>query len=244
MGNEIKKGLNTNSNTYTIIYSVIIVVVVAFLLAFVSKGLEEKQNENVALDKKKQILYSLNIRGLKDQEATNKYNEVVLKDNIIDEEGNIVEQGEKGGINKGFRLNSADTKAGRLAIFECNIDGKKKFVVPVYGMGLWGPISGYISINEDCKTIYGAYFNHESETAGLGAEIKDNEDWQKSFKDKLIFDEEGKNVILSVNKKVDNPKSQVDAITGATLTSDGVSLMLQDGLKQYSKFFFGVKIIN
>lgn len=238
MGNEIKKGLNTNSNTYTIIYSVIIVVVVAFLLAFVSKGLEEKQNENVALDKKKQILYSLNIRGLKDQEATNKYNEVVLKDNIIDEEGNIVEQGEKGGINKGFRLNSADTKAGRLAIFECNIDGKKKFVVPVYGMGLWGPISGYISINEDCKTIYGAYFNHESETAGLGAEIKDNEDWQKSFKDKLIFDEEGKNVILSVKKKVDSPKSQVDAITGATLTSDGVSLMLQDGLKQYSKFFY------
>lgn len=238
MGNEIKKGLNTNSNTYTIIYSVIIVVVVAFLLAFVSKGLEEKQNENVALDKKKQILYSLNIRGLKDQEATNKYNEVVLKDNIIDEEGNIVEQGEKGGINKGFRLNSADTKTGRLAIFECNIDGKKKFVVPVYGMGLWGPISGYISINEDGKTIYGAYFNHESETAGLGAEIKDNEDWQKSFKDKLIFDEEGKNVILSVNKKVDNPKSQVDAITGATLTSDGVSLMLQDGLKQYSKFFY------
>lgn len=237
MGNEIKKGLNTNSNTYTIIYSVIIVVVVAFLLAFVSKGLEEKQNENVALDKKKQILYSLNIRGLKDQEATNKYNEVVLKDNIIDEEGNILELGEKGGINKGFRLNSADTKAGRLAIFECNIDGKKKFVVPVYGMGLWGPISGYISINEDGKTIYGAYFNHESETAGLGAEIKDNEDWQKSFKDKLIFDEEGKNVILSVNKKVDNPKSQVDAITGATLTSDGVSLMLQDGLKQYSKFF-------
>lgn len=238
MGNEIKKGLNTNSNTYTIIYSVIIVVVVAFLLAFVSKGLEEKQNENVALDKKKQILYSLNIRGLKDQEATNKYNEVVLKDNIIDEEGNILELGEKGGINKGFRLNSADTKAGRLAIFECNIDGKKKFVVPVYGMGLWGPISGYISINEDGKTIYGAYFNHESETAGLGAEIKDNEDWQKSFKDKLIFDEEGKNVILSVNKKVDNPKSQVDAITGATLTSDGVSLMLQDGLKQYSKFFY------
>lgn len=238
MGNEIKKGLNTNSNTYTIIYSVIIVVVVAFLLAFVSKGLEEKQNENVALDKKKQILYSLNIRGLKDQEATNKYNEVVLKDNIIDEEGNIVEQGEKGGINKGFRLNSADTKAGRLAIFECNIDGKKKFVVPVYGMGLWGPISGYISINEDGKTIYGAYFNHESETAGLGAEIKDNEDWQKSFKDKLIFDEEGKNVILSVKKKVDSPKSQVDAITGATLTSDGVSLMLQDGLKQYSKFFY------
>lgn len=238
MGNEIKKGLNTNSNTYTIIYSVIIVVVVAFLLAFVSKGLEEKQNENVALDKKKQILYSLNIRGLKDQEATNKYNEVVLKDNIIDEEGNILELGEKGGINKGFRLNSADTKAGRLAIFECNIDGKKKFVVPVYGMGLWGPISGYISINEDGKTIYGAYFNHESETAGLGAEIKDNEDWQKSFKDKLIFDEEGKNVILSVNKKVDNPKSQVDAITGATLTSDGVSSMLQDGLKHYSKFFY------
>ena len=107
-------------------------------------------------------------------------------------------------------------------------------------MGLWGAISGYISINEDGKTVYGAYFNHDSETAGLGAEIKDNKSWQESFNGKEIFDSESKEVVLSVKKKVENKRCEVDAITGATLTSDGVSKMLQDGLKPYAKFLNNV----
>ena len=236
MENEKKKGLNTNSNSYTIIYSVIIVIIVAFLLAFVSKGLEKRQNENVALDAKKQILYALNIRDISDEEAKQRYTDVVLSDDIIDKDGNITTKGEKGGESAGFKLNSSDAKEGRLAIYTCTIDGETKYVVPVYGMGLWGAIRGYISINSDGNTVYGAYFNHDSETAGLGAEIKDNTAWQQLFKGKTIFSEDGNKVILAVKKKVENKDSEVDAITGATLTSDGVSLMLQDGLQPYAKF--------
>ena len=59
-----KKGFNTSSNSYTILYSVVIVVIVAFLLAFVSSSLKPQQDENVALDKKKQILAALNIRNI------------------------------------------------------------------------------------------------------------------------------------------------------------------------------------
>ena len=97
-------------------------------------------------------------------------------------------------------------------------------------MGLWGGISGYIALDADKNTVFGAYFNHESETAGLGAEIKDDVSWQEKFIGKKIFDENG-NVILSVVKKVEHADSQVDCVTGATLTSNGVDAMIKESLK-------------
>ena len=193
--------LNTNSNAYIIIYSAILVVIVAFLLAFVYQALKPMQDANVALDQKKQILYSLNIRNLDGAEAEAKYKEVVKEEK--DAEGQKV--------------------------YNCEVKGQKVVVVSLKGMGLWGGISGYLAIDKDNK-VYGAYFNHESETAGLGAEIKDSQEWQEKFIGKKIFDEKG-NVILSVVKKVEAPESQVDCVTGATLTSNGVDAMLKEGLK-------------
>ncbi|MBR3399544.1 MAG: FMN-binding protein [Prevotella sp.] len=200
--------MNTNSNTYTIIYSAIIVVIVAFLLAFVSTSLKEKQEANVQLDIKKQILNSLNLRDLSDDAAEAKYKEVVKSEENVD--------GQK--------------------VFSCVVDGKTKYVIPMKGMGLWGPIYGYLAINDDKNTVFGAYFNHDSETAGLGAEIKDSRAWQNKFQGKKIFKEGSEGIALSVKKKVEDPATQVDAVTGATLTSDGVSLMIQEGLKPYVKF--------
>ena len=193
--------LNTNSNAYIVIYSAILVVIVAFLLAFVYQALKPMQNANVALDVKKQILYSLNIRGLDGSEAEAKYAEVVKEEND--------QNGQK--------------------VYQCEINGQKIVVASLKGMGLWGGISGYVAIDPEGK-VYGAYFNHESETAGLGAEIKDSQEWQEKFIGKQIWDEQG-NVVLSIVKKVENPATQVDVVTGATLTSNGVDAMLKDGLK-------------
>ena len=200
--------LNTNSNAYIIIYSAILVVIVAFLLAFVYQALKPMQDANVALDVKKQILYSLNIRDLDGAEAEAKYAEVV-KAQLVDD-----------GLN----------------LYDCRVDGERIGVVSLKGMGLWGGISGYLAIKED-GTVYGAYFNHESETAGLGAEIKDSQEWQEKFIGKKIWDEQG-NVVLSVVKKVDNPESQVDAVTGATLTSNGVDAMIKESLKDVRNHFY------
>ena len=197
--------LNTNSNSYIIIYSAILVVIVAFLLAFVYQALKPMQDANVALDVKKQILYSLNIRGLDGSEAEAKYAEVMKGEKELD--------GQK--------------------VYECQIDGQNIRVASLKGMGLWGGISGYLAVDKDNK-VYGAYFNHESETAGLGAEIKDSQAWQEKFIGKKIYDENG-NVILSVVKKVDDPESQVDCVTGATLTSNGVDAMLKDCLKNVNQ---------
>ena len=236
MAEENKKGLNTNSNSYTIIYSIIIVILVAFLLAFVFQALKPMQDANVALDKKKQILNSLNIRDLNNEEAAAKYQEVVLADEIIDEQGNVLEKGEQGGENYGFKLNSADFKNGKLALFVCKVDGQTKYVIPVYGMGLWGAINGYIAINADKSTVFGTYFDHESETAGLGAEIKDNRAWQNQFQGKKLFAQDSNKIALAVSKKVEDPATQVDGITGATLTSNGVTEMLQTCLCAYMNF--------
>lgn len=193
--------LNTNNNAYIIIYSTVLVVIVAFLLAFVYQALKPMQDANVALDVKKQILNSLNLRNLDGAEAEAKYAEVVKSEKEID--------GQK--------------------VYECQIDGQDILVANLKGMGLWGGISGYLAIDKEGK-VFGAYFNHESETAGLGAEIKDSQEWQEKFIGKKIWDEQG-NVVLSVVKKVENPASQVDCVTGATLTSNGVDAMLKDGLK-------------
>ena len=200
--------LNTNSNAYIIIYSTILVVIVAFLLAFVFQALKPMQDANVALDVKKQILYSLNIRGLDGAEAEAKYKEIV----------------------------KSEEKAGDLSYYVCDIKGEKKYVFPLKGMGLWGGISAFVSVNEDMNTIYGAYFNHESETAGLGAEIKDSKAWQDKFIGKTIYGPDGTPVLKVVkSSELKNPQSEVDGVTGATLTSNGVSDMLLDGFAKYKE---------
>lgn len=210
--------INTNGNVYTIVYAAVMVIIVAFLLAFVASALKETQDKNVALDTKKQILAALNIRDCEDADA--KYNEVVAP----------------GDLNR-------DT-------LTAVVDGQEKLIVRVKGAGLWGGIWGWVSINKDGKTVFGTFFNHESETAGLGARIKDDQSFQDAFQNKQIFDADG-NVALSVLKKgKEGNLSQeyvVEAVTGATLTSNGVNDMIQAGLKKYAdviKAFAGGETAN
>ncbi len=210
----MEKKFNTNSNTYIIIYSVVLVVIVAFCLAFVYTSLKERQDANVALDVKKQVLAALDIRDFADDAAAEAaYQQTVEKTDTLD----------------------AGTKR---IVYLCNVNGEKKYVLFVKGMGLWGPVWGYIALNADKTTVYGTYFNHEGETAGLGAEIKDSRKWQNLFKGKTAY-ADGKPV-LAVKKANDiRPEEKactVDAITGATLTSDGVNLMLQSCLADYQDY--------
>ena len=208
--------LNTNSNTYIIIYSTILVVAVAILLSVVFKGLEEQQQKNVELDLQKQVLYSLNLRdsidGLTDEEIISFYQTVVTKtDSVADEKGKK-----------------------KPYVYHATVDGEPKYVLPLKGQGMWGGISAFLALNADKQTVYGVYFNHESETAGLGAEIKDNADWQKKFRGKQLFAADG-TLALSVEKgKTD--ETTVDAVTGATVTSTAVSKMLHDQLDKYRDF--------
>ena len=220
--------LNTNSNAYTIIYASVLVIIVAFLLAFVASALKPTQDANVELDKKSQILAALNIREVDDVAA--KYAEVVKSDPIY---GADASQGPKAQTG-GFDVVNKDITPDNRPLYIAEVDGQKKLVVPVKGAGLWGGLWGYVAVNADGETVYGTYFSHESETAGLGARIA--EKWfQESFNGKKIF-ADGK-VMLSVVKKGKEgnlaPENYVDGVTGATLTSNGVNDMIQECLEMY-----------
>ena len=223
--------LNTNSNVYTIVYASVMVIIVAFLLAFVASALKDKQDANVAIDKKSQILASLNIRNVATENVETEYSKIVIADPIYGSTVDMIAE------NDGFKVANKDIKADNRPLYVCEVEGTTKYVVPVKGAGLWGGISGYIALNDDCETVYGTYFTHESETAGLGARI--TEEWfQTSFNGKKIFANDNQEaVMLSVVKKGKegtlSKENFVDGVTGATLTCNGVDVMIKDGIKLY-----------
>lgn len=227
--------MNTNSNTYTILYASIMVVIVAFVLAFTAGSLKEKQNVNLELDKKKQILKSLNI-DTKNQDVEALYNMHVKSDIILNSEG--VQAADKGGFFIDMKQENAKTLTDRkLPVFICEVNGEIKYILPVRGKGLWGPLWGYVALNEDKNTIFGTFFSHEGETPGLGAEISMPK-FQQMFIGKRIFNEKQEFVSVAIKKagQLAEGQDQVDAISGGTITSNGVSDMLKNGLGQYEKY--------
>ena len=221
--------MNTNSNSYTIIYASVMVVIVAFLLAFVNSSLRDLQGKNVELDTKKQILSALGIREVENAEA--KFAEVVKEDMLVAEDGSLKPY--EGSFVTGYE--KAYKEKGEAHIFVCEIDGQKKYVIPVYGTGLWGAIWGYVALNDDKDTVYGTYFSHASETPGLGAEIA-TENFQNEFKDKNVLDGDAIGLDVVKNGKVDKPEFQVDGISGGTITSVAVGQMLKNCMGNYTKF--------
>ena len=233
---EGKKGLDTNSDVYAIIYSAVVVVIVAFLLAGVSSLLSPKQQDNIRLDKKKQILASLNERNLDDAAA--KYDELIEADYIVNAQGAVVAQ------EGGFEVKNEDVNEENLPLYVAKVNGATKYIIPMTGNGLWGGIWGYIALNDDCNTIYGVYFSHASETPGLGAEIASDEFQNRFTKDKdgnaivkKVYDEAGK-VALAVEKGkgVAGADYHIDAVSGATITCNGLQVMLETKLAPYYNY--------
>nr|WP_320058426.1 Na(+)-translocating NADH-quinone reductase subunit C [uncultured Bacteroides sp.] len=225
--------MNTNSNSYTIIYASVMVVIVAFVLAFTSASLRSTQNKNVELDKMKQILHALNV-DTKDQDAEKVYKQYVKADQIMNAAGEVV--AETGGFKIEMKSELAKPLEKRqLPLYLCEVEGKTKYVLPLYGAGLWGPIWGYVGLNDDKNSVFGVYFSHQGETPGLGAEIS-TADFQKQFSGKQVLKEGVVALGVEKNGKVTEPDYQVDGISGGTITSKGVDAMLKSCLGQYDKF--------
>ena len=220
--------MNTNKNSYTFIYASVMVIIVAFLLAFVSSVLKPIQQKNVELDKKKQVLAALNIFE-KDAEVA--YATYVKADQLLATDGSVTAE------NGGFAVENSAVNAENLPLYVCEVEGETKFVLPLYGAGLWGPIWGYVALNADKETIYGVYFSHAGETPGLGAEITNRDKFQVPFIGKKALNADNEVVISVVkNGKVQNPETEVDGISGGTITSQGVDAMLKSSIGLYKAF--------
>ena len=242
--------MNTNGNAYTVIYTTVVVALVAAILAFVAMTLKPKQDANIKAETISQMLtaaqfytkdecsamgndkvleaysqnikeaYTINLKGEKVRDLNTEVKSIELQDGLKAQNKNIKD--------------SSD--AADLPVYVFNKDGKSVTVVPVYGAGLWGPIWGYIALDEDLQTIVGAYFDHDSETPGLGAKIKDDPSFRAEFIGKKV------NVasdpvfsVVKVGTSADE-NSSVDAITGATMTSKGLGEAIAFWLKAYAPF--------
>lgn len=230
--------MNRQSNIYTIIYSVVLVVIVGVVLSVVYQSLRPRQEENIANDTKRQILAAALIVPTEGENIGTLYASHIQKSYIVNSKGEIVDSS----LNP-FDINVSQevkkpAEERMLPVFECSTDAGIKYIVPVYGAGLWGPIWGYIAFDENGDTIYGAYFAHQGETPGLGAEIE-KPAFSNQFQGKDIFTPEGAFQSVKVVKNGQEPSegAWVHAISGGTITSQGVQKMLQNSLEPYSDFF-------
>ncbi|NIJ43565.1 Na+-transporting NADH:ubiquinone oxidoreductase subunit C [Wenyingzhuangia heitensis] len=229
--------MNKNSNAYTFIFAIIIVTIIAGLLAFTATSLKPLQDTNVKAEKMQNILGTVGVTGVSREEAELEFNKYIKKqlalknDGTVDTSTDAFKIGLKNEIKK-------DEDKQRYPLYVAEKDGETFYIVPLYGAGLWDAIWGYIALASDKNTIVGANFDHKGETPGLGAEI--TTDWfQTQFTGKKILDES--NNFVSVTAVKGGAKAEddhgVDAISGGTITSDGVSKMIDERLSHYLPYF-------
>ena len=231
------------------------VAVVGTLLAGISSGLSDTIKTNKKIEKMQNILFAMGVTNPENpnESVAEKDAEKLFKQYVGDEQYIIVgATAEK--TNEAFKIEvkkeQDKVKANpsyqqKLSLFVGQKEGKKFYVVPVRGNGLWGPVWAYMSLNED-MVVQGAYFDHQTETPGLGANIKEAF-FRDDFKGEHIFDANGNYQGIAIKKGNGDPKNErktdnaVDAMAGATITGDGVAVMIKKGLALYIPYFKTLK---
>ncbi len=228
--------MNKQSNTYTIIYIIVLVVVVGTALAATSLALRGRQQENINADKMGQILSAALITPDKGNVVA-EFDRYITRSFVVNERGETLEGVKAFDIDVASQSKLAADRR-QLPVYVCTTaDGAEKYILPVYGAGLWGPIWGYVAFDSDGSTVYGAYFAHQGETPGLGAEIE-KPAFSSQFEGKQVF-KDGRFRPIAVVKAGQQPlngEDYVDGISGGTITSKGVGAMLDNCLTPYKKF--------
>lgn len=234
--------MNRQGNTYTVIYSIVLVVVVGVVLSLVYQALRPTQEENIADDTRKQILAAARIYPEQGESVSDLYASHILKSYIVNSEGKEVDSNKAAfSVNVAEQVKLPDGER-LLPVYECSTSDGLKYILPVYGAGLWGPIWGYVAFDKNGSTIYGAYFAHQGETPGLGAEIE-KPAFSDQFEGKSVFNSQRVFSPIAIVKAGQAPagKEFVNAVSGGTITSQGVQRMLDNSLAPYSAFLKNLK---
>jgi Na+-transporting NADH:ubiquinone oxidoreductase subunit C len=233
--------MNKDSNKYIFVYSIGLVAIAATLLSLAAVWLAPYQQRNVEIEKKQNILQTVQMADSADL-VPNKnayieanYEQYITHSKIVNFKGAEVD-------GNAFDVNMEDefakpSEERLLPVFICTDDDSSvRYILPLRGTGLWGPIWGYVALQSDMSTICGAVFDHKGETPGLGAEIATHK-FQQQFIGKKLF--EGQAFTSIEVKKGGHTQGQphaVDAISGGTITSEGLHNMLEQGLRLYLPF--------
>ena len=221
-----------NSNGFTFGFAIAMVVVVGSVLALASMGLKPFQKANIEKEKKQNILAAIQVTCDRD-EAPELFDQYVKQLLVLNKDGEVLE-GDAFGVDvkKQYREVRASARTPEdvmYPLYICEREGETYYVIPMAGSGLWGPVWGFVALESDLNTIFGATFDHKGETPGLGAEV-DNPKWKALWPGKQLY----KNEVVSlevIKGKVpsddQNLAYKVDGLSGATLTSRGVTNMLK-----------------
>jgi len=238
--------MNRDSNIYTFLFVGIMIVGIASILAYTSQTLKPMQDENVKNEKMQNILSTVGI-NVSREEAEESYSRYITQELALKMDGSINES-----LNPFSDLNLAkelkkDYKDQHFPLYIADIDSQRYYIIELRGVGLWDAIWGYISLKSDFNTINGVSFDHKGETAGLGAEI--TKDWFKeSFIDEKVYNKDGQLVGITVLKGNNDPSNsdkddhEVDAISGSTITGDGVTDMIKERLNNYLPYLKKLEI--
>ena len=232
--------MNRDSNAYTFGFAAAMVVVVASVLAFTASSLKDLQQENVRKEKMQNILATIGIEIDRDG-AEVLFNKHITSQLALRNDGTVDESVDPfSGIKLALELKKEPTQQ-RFPLYLADVEGASYYIIPLRGAGLWDAIWGYIALESDRNTIKGAVFDHKAETAGLGAEI--TQQWfMDRFVGEKVFENDGKLIGISVSKTNNDPKDldkndhEVDAISGATITGDGISDMIIERLTHYQPY--------
>ncbi len=229
--------MNTNSNTYTFIYAAVMVIVVAAVLSFTALSLKPKQDKNKEIEKMQTILKAVSIESTT-ANAVELFKQYIVRGVIVKSTGDVISDD----VQKAFAIDmkkqyDLPVEKRHLPVFIFKKEGVgEKIILPIRGKGMWGPIWGYIALNTDKNTIYGATFGNKGETPGLGAEISTAK-FQAQFPGKQIFDKRGQFTSLKLQKGTAKGHAhEFDAVSGGTVTSKGLEAMLRNSLGSYVKY--------
>ena len=234
--------MNKESNLYTFSFAILMVLVIGIGLAVTSESLQPMKKKNKADKKMIDILSAIGVDATRTN-ANEKYAEYIYDETIIDYQGYII-KGNAFDIDVLFQYRDKNLKLEdkKYPMFKARKDNNEYVIVPMVGSGLWGPVWGFVALENDYKTIFGAVFDHKTETPGLGAEIN-TDFFEVPFKGKHIINTKGEFVSIEVKKggAEEGNVHQVDGITGGTITSDGVADMLYNTLTIYNNYFSSIR---
>lgn len=231
--------VNKDSNSYTFVFAIIMVAVVGASLASLSVSLKPFQAKNVEVKKKMDILKAIKIDATRENAAELYDKYIITEENtVINESGSSLSGVDAFDVDikKEFRNSKLASSDRSYPLYVASVEGEKKYILPVVGKGLWGPIWGFLAVNEDKASIYGAVFDHKTETPGLGAEIN-TPAFERQFNGEKIAENGSFKKMKVVKDGTGTKEYTVDGITGGTITSKGVEEMLNRTVQVYVNYF-------
>ena len=229
------KTMNREGNVYTILFAAVMVIIFALGLSFLHNELRPRQLENERVDKMRQILRSLNIEKSA-VEAEAEFNRLITNSYMITPEGTKIAGTERTSNNDQAFAAVLRSDIVGLPVFEATVNGNTVYILPMRGAGMWGPIWGYVAVNADGNTIFGATFDHTSETPGLGDAIATRPFGERYIGKKLFHGNNFTSVAVVRPGTSALNRDYIDGISGGTITSRSVGDMMYRSIGQYERF--------